>query len=275
MLRMSLVFALMAFTVGGCARREDPEMIVADRLVYTSVSGMRFIFIPEETFVMGTGREDQPYRNVRLTGYWIGETEITNEQIEKVATPARAEHNSGDEQPACNRTYHEIIEIIEKLSALDEVKYGLPTDAQWECAARGGLESKEFPWGDEIRGEKSRSQIDRPVTANVRSFPPNRYGLYDVTGNADELVREADYDPEAPQTDEVILDPIGLIDDDSDMRLIRGGFFSLWTAPVWFRAPQPFDDATIWFFVGFRLALEDSKELQAAAVIEKGSRVSD
>lgn len=220
---------------------------------------------------MGLGDELQPYRTVRLAGYWIGETEITNQQIELVAPQAREKQNRGDDQPACNRINGDIIEIIHKLSALDGVKYMLPTDAQWECAARGGLESKAYPWGDEIRGERSRAQIVQLVTADVRSFPPNRYGLYDVTGNIDELVREAYFTAQVPEDDEVIMDPVGPIDKASDMRMTRGGSFSLITAPVWERMPQPFDDATLWDDVGFRLALEDSEELQAAAVIEKAS----
>ena len=190
---------------------------------------------------MGIGRAGEPYRKVRLNGFWIGETEITNEQIERVTAPVRQKHNLQNEQPACNRIYRDIVEIIEKLSVLDGVKYVLPTDAQWECAARGGLESKDFPWGDESHLQESHAQIFELVSADVRSFPPNRYGLYDVTGNIEELVREAYYDQVALQDDEVIMDPIGLIDEDSDMRLIRGGFFGLTTAHVWKRGPQPSD----------------------------------
>ena len=223
---------------------------------------------------MGDGGETEPYRNVRMTGYWISEAVITNGQIEKVASPVRAEHNLGDDQPACGRIYSEIIEIIDLLSSLDGVDYLLPTDAQWECAARAGLESKLYPWGDQMRGERKRAQIVASSTADVLSFPPNRYGMYGATGNVEQLVREAYFVATVASAGELIVDPIG-IGEDSDWRMTRGGSFTMITSPVRDRYPQPFDDHTLWSKVGFRLALEDSKELQAAAVIEKGSRVSD
>jgi sulfatase modifying factor 1 len=74
----------------------------------------------------------------------------------------------------------------------------LPTEAQWEYAARGGLESKRFAWGDELTGPNGEHhcniwQGDFPVSntvedghlglAPVRSFPPNGFGLYEVSGN--------------------------------------------------------------------------------------------
>jgi len=67
----------------------------------------------------------------------------------------------------------------------------LPTKAEWEFAARGGLKSKEFPWGDEesiareyanFCGVLGRDQWDE-TTAPVGSFRPNGYGLHDMAGN--------------------------------------------------------------------------------------------
>jgi formylglycine-generating enzyme required for sulfatase activity len=61
----------------------------------------------------------------------------------------------------------------------------LPSEAEWECAARGGLQGAEFPWGDEpptpARANYAASGIG--TTTRVRSYPPNAWGLYDVAGN--------------------------------------------------------------------------------------------
>ncbi len=71
----------------------------------------------------------------------------------------------------------------------------LPTEAEWEKAARGGLEGKRYPWGDSIDRDKANFLAD-PLsrtargTSQWRRFPPNGYGLFDMSGNVWEWVHD-------------------------------------------------------------------------------------
>ena len=126
-----------------------------------------------------------------------------------------------------DRTDHPVVQV----SWFDAIAYcrwaglRLPTEAEWECAARGGLQSRKFPWGNELTpggrhamnvwqgsfpGENSAD--DGFVgTAPVTAFQPNGYGLYNTTGNVWEWVQDfagprpkaspgAEHDPKGPST---------------------------------------------------------------------------
>ncbi len=85
----------------------------------------------------------------------------------------------------------------------------LPTEAEWEYAARGGLAGKQYPWGDTI--DKTKANYDNPGRGRstpVGSYPPNGYGLYDMIGNATEWcldAYDADYYAKSPTHNPVSL----------------------------------------------------------------------
>lgn len=110
----------------------------------------------------------------------------------------------------------------------------LPTEAEWEFAARGGLAEKAFPWGDALEPDSHRMNVwqgEFPAsnsmadgfygTAPVDAFPPNGYGLHNTTGNVWEWT--ADWFDTSSRTREPVRNPTGPAN--GDLRVIKGGSY--------------------------------------------------
>jgi len=103
--------------------------------------------------------------------------------------PRQPEWYADGTHPVVNVTWNEAAAYCEW------VKGRLPTEAEWEHAARGGLDGKLFPWGDEFTGQANgRHNVKTEqfnFTSPVASFPPNAFGLYDMAGNVWEWTASA------------------------------------------------------------------------------------
>jgi len=181
--------------------------------------GMKMRLIPAGEFEMGdqhdVGDDDEkPVHTVYLDAYYIDETEVTNEQyciflndygkntdtaghelLEIGSSSCLIEKVGDTYKPKSGHEKHPVIEVSWYGAAAYAQWAGarLPTEAQWEKAARGGLVGKKYPWGDTIDPTKANYDSDNSrswTTADmlkylkpVGSFPANGYGLFDMVGN--------------------------------------------------------------------------------------------
>lgn len=222
---------------------------------YVNALGMEFVKVPAGTFEMGSDRTavDGPTHSVTLSSFYMMSTEVTNRQFSAFKTITRPRNSDHDLMPVLNITRKEMDEFISWLSKKDGRKYSLPTEAQWEYAARGGTNGLHFPWGDNFdsrRANAGPANRSEGQATRVKSYPPNQYGLYDMIGNAAETV----YDGYYYYTESAEVDPKR----DPPKKILSGiergsGIGSYWPW-VWYRMPYDQDDRS--WGVGFRLVVE-------------------
>ena len=112
----------------------------------------------------------------------------------------------------------------EWLSAVSERTFRLPTEAEWEKAARGGHRGRRYPWGDRFDQSRANFLVDpgersRHGTTPCRTYPPNDYGVYDAVGNVWEWVQ--DWYSGDGYTAETRRNPVG--PSEGRLRIVRGG----------------------------------------------------
>ena len=169
--------------------------------------------IPEGPFVMGDdeGRPDErPAHRVWLSAFRLALLPVTNREYTSflAATghqPPRFWQDprfNAPDQPVVGVSWFDAVAYCDWLSALTGARYRLPTEAEREKAARGGLEGKAFPWGDDPGPDGGRFPQDAPRAAGGSAA--NGYGLFDMAYNIHEWCSDW-YDPRyyaiAPERD--------------------------------------------------------------------------
>lgn len=166
------------------------------------VTGMEFMAIPGGTFLMGNVEDDnaKPVHEVTIKPFLLGRFEVTFEQYAKFcsSTGRLIPSDSGwgmANRPVINVTHQDAVDFTKWLSEKTGKTFRLPSEAEWEYAARGGAATK-FPWGDEIGKNQANcigcgSEWDGRMTAPAGSFAPTSYGLYDMVGNVYEWALDA------------------------------------------------------------------------------------
>ena len=145
------------------------------------------------TFTMGATSEqgsdayssEEPAHQVTLSDYMIGKTEVTQE-VWQAVMGSNPSNFSGNNLPVEKVSWNDCQEFIKKLNSLTGLNFRLPTEAEWEYAARGGNKSKGYKYsGSNDIGSVAwyTSTTHNSGTKPVATNAPNELGLYDMSGN--------------------------------------------------------------------------------------------
>ncbi len=167
-----------------------------------TVKGVSFTMIAVEggTFQMGATSEqgsdadyhESPVHSVTLSDYHIGETEVTQELWQAVMGSNPSSFSGYPQRPVERVSWNDCQTFIEKLNQLTGKNFRLPTEAEWEYAARGGDKSLNYKYsGSDIVGVVAwydGNSNDR--THDVKTKQANELGIYDMSGNVWELCQD-------------------------------------------------------------------------------------
>jgi formylglycine-generating enzyme required for sulfatase activity len=178
------------------------------------------------------GGDEKPQHPVRITkGFWLGATPVTVAAYKRFVgeRPQFKMPPAPSFNPDWSKLDHPIVRVTwDEAKAYCEWAGGrLPTEAEWEFAARGGKDGLKYPWGNAITpGNANYIASKWNGTSPVRSYPPNTWGLYDMAGNVWEWVADW-YDEHYYATMPLakpVDDPRG--PQSETMRVLRGGSFN-------------------------------------------------
>jgi formylglycine-generating enzyme required for sulfatase activity len=198
-------------------RTQDPER-------YVNSLGMEFVWISAGEFLMGStdGDDDErPVHRVRISRpFYLGKYAVTQGEWEAIMGSNPSRFRDGPRQPVEQVSWEDAQEFIRKLNAQEKgAQYRLPTEAEWEYAARAGT-TTAYCFGDDasqLRAYAWYGDNSDKRTHPVGQLQPNAWGLYDMHGNVWEWVQ----DWYGAYTAEPAVDPQG--PSSGSVRVIRGG----------------------------------------------------
>ena len=208
-------------------KNADPDKVIE------LANNLKLIKLPRGSFQMGSndgGSDEKPIHTVTIDyDLWMGQTEVTFEQYDAYVEDSKKEKPSDETwgretQPVINVSWKDTQGYAEWLTSTNTkgLQCRLPSEAEWEYAARAGTQTK-YSWGDDIGKNNANcdgcgSEWDNKQTAPVGSFPPNTWDLHDMHGNVDEWIQDTYQDnyEGAPDNGEAWVKGDG-------RRVLRGG----------------------------------------------------
>jgi formylglycine-generating enzyme required for sulfatase activity len=250
MARAVAVLALLVLlsSHAGAQRKQAEDSSGNGRVFRDCAACPEMILLPAGEFMMGSpesevgrGRNEGPQHKVAIQSFAIGKFEVTFAQWDACVAEGGCKHNPSDEswgrgrRPVINVSWHDATEFVGWLARKTGRAYRLPTESEWEYAARGLTSAAEphppFAMGPTINyqqanydanfvyGEGGKMGIFRQKTVEVGTFRRNAFGLHDMHGNVWEWVEDCYRDSYrgAP------TDGSAVVARDCGLRILRGG----------------------------------------------------
>jgi len=220
---------------------------MSDRVVF-SKAGVSFCMkrVPPGCFSMETDKGG--LKQITLSAYSLGETEVTQEMWKLIMGASSPSEFKGNELPVENVSYQDCQRFISELNAQTGEHFRLPTEAEWEYAARGANLAPEFYFAEpynELPNSPTETGEDR--TRPVKSRYPNTIGIFGMSGNVAEWCSDYYGKIKGKKAD----NPTG--PKRGDWRVVRGNNYSYsWSLAT---SRYPADERKKTSKIGFRLAL--------------------
>ena len=251
----------------------------------TARDGKTMVLIPGGTFRMGSDKgysEEAPPHAVTVGSYYMDQQTVTNREFKAYCDSTKngyPENPRWEEMPNYFLDYPDYpvvnVSLEQAMSYASWAGKRIPTEAEWEHAACGGLDRPLYPWGDAAPDAGRAKFADRncdyawrdvrvatpwKYTAPTGSFPPNGYGLYDMAGNVYQWTTDWFF-----RYDDAVRDTTPFADGWGGSRVVRGGCYysSAFDLRVSRRRQQP--SGTSFFSVGFRCVMDTEHALRGAA----------
>jgi formylglycine-generating enzyme required for sulfatase activity len=271
-----LILGLLTTNVLAGQNNNQPDL----RPAFTNSIGMSMVRIDSGKFRMGSEDGDideEPVHDVTIsTHFYMGAYEVTNAEYEQFDPThkelrSKLEFSKDDDEAVVFVSWEEANAFTHWLAKKEGLPYRLPTEAEWEYAARAGTTTPYY-WGavlpeaylknpkDTRYPEARASGPEDIVPLHVGKAPPNRWGLYDMHGNVQEWV--ADWF--GPYEADPQIDPVGRID--GDFRVTRGGSHS--QIPYFLRSANrggTISEDRTWL-IGFRIVIGEVPDTKALPV---------
>lgn len=171
-------------------RKPEAEKTETRSAFLEPVTGMEFVLVPAGTFQMGDlygeGWDNEtPLQEVRIEGFYLGKYPATQSQWEKVMGENPSMFRKGGQYPVEQVSWVDANGFIQRLNGLTTGAhlFRLPTEAEWEYAARSGGKKELYAGGDDIDSLAWYSENSEGSTQSVGLKAPNGLGLFDMSGN--------------------------------------------------------------------------------------------